>query len=200
MGLEFNVVSERFERGRVASGLMFVSLVFAASSNIVTTAGSPGQTQEGMEIAVMPDQQQFTNPAIPVATFSTVSGRSEPDANGKTQLLIKQVILENRSTKDVSSVTVRWLITPLNSRITPVARGEFSPHALQSLNKTLRAGHRQTLKLSHPKLFTLIQQIPNREVVGNKFAFVIGVAEVVFEDGSSWKEELTDVSKSAVTN
>ena len=181
--------------------LILAGLVLAANRNSGKSAGDSGQTPVGMEIAVILDYQQFTNPAVPVVVVRTVSGDSEPDADAKKQLLIKQVILENRSEKDVSAVTVRWLLTPLNSRTTPLARGEFNPHVLQSLDKTLRAGKRQTLKLSHPKLFSLIQQIPNREAMGNKFAFKIGVAEVVFEDGSSWKEELTDVSnKSAVTN
>ena len=173
--------------------LVVVGLVFAANSNIGKSAGDGGKNQGGMEIAVMPDQQQFTNPAVPVVVFRAVSGLSEPDADAKKQYLIKEVILENRSTKDISSVTVRWVITPLNSRTTPLARGEFSPHVLQSLHKTLRAGQRQTLKLSHPKLSELIQQVPNVEAMGSKFVFLIGVAEVVFEDGSSWKEELTDV-------
>ncbi len=168
--------------------LMIVGLVFGAA-HLGRSASDPGKNQDGMEIAVLPDQQQFTNPATPVVTVRTVSGRSEPDEHSKKQILIKEVILENRSAKNISSVTVRWRITPLNSRLTTLVRGEFSPHVLHSLHKTLRPGQRQTLKLSHPKLITLIQKIPNREPMDNKFAFVIGVAEVVFEDGSTWKEK-----------
>jgi hypothetical protein len=173
--------------------LLVVSIVCGTTRNIGRTADA-AQASVGMEIAVIPDQQQFTNPAVPVAAIRIVAGLSDPDADGKTQLLIKEVILENRSSKDVSSVIIRWVITPLNSRATTLARGEVSPHVLQALDKALRAGKRQILKLSHPQLSTLIQQIPNCEAMGNKFAFKIGVAKVVFEDGSSWEEELTDVS------
>lgn len=174
--------------------LMFVGLVFAANRSASKFAGNAGRIQGETEIAVAPDEQQFNNPAVPVVVFRSVFGLSDPDTKAKREPLIKEVILENRSTKDISSVTVRWVITPLNSRTTPLARGEFNPHVLQSLHKTLRAGQRQTLKLSHPKLITLIEQVPNLEAMGNKFIFFIGVAEVVFADGSSWKEESTDVS------
>lgn len=177
-----------------------VGLFHAASSNARRSVSLAGQSPGAMELAVMPDQQQFTNPAVPVFVVRTVSGLSEPNAEAKKQYLIKEVILENRSTKDISSVTVRWVITPLNSRTTALARGKFSPHVLQSLHKTFLAGHRQTLKLSHPKLSKLIQQIPHLEAMGNKFVFIIGVAEVTFEDGSSWTEELTDVSNKSPAN
>jgi hypothetical protein len=170
-----------------------------ATSN--RTADGAAQSGGGVEIAVMLDYPQFIDPAIPLVVVRTVAGNSNPDANSKQQLLIKEVIVENRSMKDVSAVTLRWLITPLNSRTTALARGEFSPHVLQNMHKTLRAGQRMTLKLVHPKLFDLIQQIPNREAMGSKFAIKVGVAMVVFADGSSWKEELTDVSnKSEVSN
>lgn len=176
------------------SGFAFalVCLVFVAMTEVSSLASKVG-TQAAMEIAVLPDQQQFTNPAVPVITVRTVSGRSDSDADSKKQILIKEVIIENRSEKNISSITVRWRITPLNSRLTTLVRGEFSPHELQSLGKTLKPGQRQTLKLSHPKLITLIQKIPNKEAMNNEFAFVIGVAEVIFEDGSTWKEDFRDV-------
>jgi hypothetical protein len=148
---------------------------------------------EEFEISIMGDQEQFTNPAVPVVVVRTVSGLSEPDADSKRQYLAKQVILENRSTKDIASVTLRWAISPMNSRTTRLTQGEFGPYSLSALHKTLLAGQRQTLKLVHPKFNRLIDGIQNRQAMGNRFRFIIGVAEVSFEDGSTWKEESTDV-------
>lgn len=178
-----------------------ICLLTFVTSSMSTSIGKGKNDDRKMEVAVMPDQQQFTNPGVPVIAVRTVSGLSEPDANAKKQYLIKEVIVENRSTKNVSSVTIRWIIAPINNRTTTLARGDFKPHVMQSLRKTLQAGNRQTLKLSHPRLNQLIEQVPNRASLGEKFVFLIGVAEVTFEDGSSWKEELTEViTKSTTTN
>jgi len=180
-----------------AIAVVLVGFSLTTAGKISTSSTSSAQTEPYMEMAVMPDQQQFTNPAFPVVAVRTVSGRDEDQA----QYLIKEIIVENRSMKDVSSVKVRWVIAPLNSRTTSLRRGEFSPHVLSLMHKTLKAGQRMTLKLSHPKLLDLIHEIPNLKAMGNKFVFLIGVAEVVFDDGSVWKEPLTEVGKkSASTN
>jgi hypothetical protein len=180
-----------------------VMAVFLTANNMAFRAiSSAGQTPGGMEIAVMPDQQQYTAPSIPVVAVRAVSGLSESEPNKKQDYLMKEVILENRSTKDVSEITIRWVIVPFYSRTTHLARGEFKTYVLQSLHKTLRAGQRQTLKLTyHPRLFDLVQKVPNIERMGNKFVFLVGVSNVMFADGSSWEEELADAaSKSALTN
>ena len=40
----------------------------------------------------------------------------------------------------------------------------------------------------------MIKDIPNLEAMGKEFVIIIGVSEVTFEDGSTWKEELTEVA------
>lgn len=139
-------------------------------------------------MASVADAEQYKNPATPVVVVSVTSGLSDPDADKNKQFLLKEVIVENRSNKKVSEITIRWAIAPMSDRLTLLSRGKLATHRLAQLNKELLAGQRQTLKLSHPKLGQLIEAIPNLEGMGTGFAFVIGVGEVVFEDGSIWKE------------
>jgi len=181
--------------------LAFAVIAFSIAG-LFTIDKSLGKTkppQGKWQVASVADAEQYKNPAIPVVVVSVTSGLSDPDADKNRQFLIKEVILENRSNKKVSEITIRWAIAPMNNRLTLLSRGKLATHRLPQLNKQLLAGQRQTLKLSHPKLGQLIEAIPNIEGMGTEFAFVIGVDQVVFEDGSTWKEESTDVINKSAT-
>ena len=176
------------------------AVVLLAVAGLFFVNNSAGKTtlpvvQDKWQVASVADSEQFKNPAVPIVVVRVTSGLSEPDASAKKQFLVKEVIVENRSNKKVSSITLRWALSPLNNRLVVLSRGELAAHKLYELKKQLLAGQRQTLQLSHPKIGKLIEDIPNLEGMGTEFAFVIGVGEVVFEDGSTWKEVLTDVTK-----
>jgi hypothetical protein len=159
---------------------------------LALTAMVPVTHQDSIrELASMPDVAQARDSTVPVFVFRVVSGFTEPDEAGSKEYQVKEVILENRSTKDVSAVTLRWKLTPLADRNTVLYMGRHETHVLSSLRKTLFIGHRQTLKLSLPKIADLIKEIPsgNELKAPDGFALIIGVGEVVFADGSTWKEE-----------
>lgn len=180
------------------SGVPLVVVAFLLSANNIASKSiiaTAEKTSEKWQVASLPDTEQANNPSVPVAVVRVTSGLSDQDADSKKQYLVKDVIVENRSGKNVSSVTIRWAIAPMNSRLTILSRGELQPHNLNSLHKHLFAGQRQTLKLSHPKIGNLLREIPNLDAMGGKFAVIIGVGQVVFEDGSTWKEEVTEVTK-----
>ena len=155
--------------------------------------------QDKWKVAVVADAEQFKNPAVPVVVVSTISGTTDPNAVGKKQFVVKEVIVENRSTKKVSAITFRWAIAPMDNRLAVLRQGELLPHNLTELRKSLVAGSRQTLKLSHPKISRLIEETAGIESMGTNFALIIGVGEVTFEDGSVWKEVPTDVTKKSLT-
>lgn len=182
-------------RSLLVIGLLVVTLsvVFAVShsANPSTTAASQGHPN--WEVAALPDTVQFNDPLVPVAVFNVASGTKDTAPSERKEFQIKEVILENRSPKDVSSVTLRWTVTPLNARTTILKRGQHVTHVLRSLHKPLVAGHRQTLKLSLPKIFEILKTVPNGDSYSG-FAIIIGVSEIVFEDGSTW-EEKTDAPK-----
>lgn len=180
--------------------LLASGIALLAVAGLFLVRNSAGKTtlplvQDKWQVASVADAEQFKNPAVPVVVVRVTSGLSDPDENSKKQFLVKEVIVENRSNKKVSSITIRWALSPLSNRLVVLSRGELTTHKLPELKKQLLAGQRQTLQLSHPKIGKLIEDIPNLEGMGTEFAFVIGVGEVVFEDGSTWKEVLTDVTK-----
>lgn len=182
--------------------LATAGVIFALSRNISSSTASASETQQAhpkWEVTSLSDTSQFNNPTVPVAVVRVVSGLTEPDERGKKQYVVKEVIVENRSTKNVASVTLRWLITPMDDRMSILQRGEMNPHILTALHKTLLTGRRQTLKLSLPKVGHLLKGVPNADAV-TRFAVIIGVSQVAFDDGSIWKEETTEVAEPLLTN
>jgi len=177
-------------------GLLFFGLLviaFAAIAFAVTQLSTPSTTAASQghpkwDVSSMPDTVQFNDPSAPVAVYSVASGVKEASADGPRELQVKEVIVQNKSSKDVSSLTLRWTVTPLNERTTVLLRGQHETHVLRPLHKTLAAGHRQTLKLSLPKIAKILKTVPNADSYSG-FAIIIGVSDVVFEDGSSWEEK-----------
>src|SRR5258705_2951889 len=72
---------------------------------------------KGGQLASVADAEQFKKPGVPVVVVSVTSGLSDPDEHSKKQFVVKEVIVENRSNKNVSSVTIRWALSPLNNRL-----------------------------------------------------------------------------------
>jgi hypothetical protein len=116
-----------------------------------------------------------------------VSGPEDP-ANGTMRFAIKEAILENRSSKNVQSVTVRWLVTPMVDEGNVLLRGDMEPHKLELLHKTLLAGHRQTLKLSTPNILQMLRDLPKAALYETRYTLLIGVSKIVFEGGSTWSD------------
>lgn len=129
-----------------------------------TTLASPyNQGHPKWEVASIPDSAQWSDLSVPVAVFSIASGETDSVEGGPREHQVKEVIVENRSPRDVSKVTLRWLITPLNARKTVLQRGELETHVLRSFHKTLIAGHRQTLRFSSFKIGQLIKAFPDAD-------------------------------------
>lgn len=162
-------------------------------TNHSTASALTGQ-QPKWVVSSMPDTDQFKDLSIPVTVFRVSSGIKDPVEGAVREYEVKEVIVENRSPRDVASVTLRWIITPFDARTTVLRRGELERHVLRSLHKPLIAGHRQTLKLSFPKIAQMIKGIPNADSYTG-FAIIIGISKIEFEDGSTWMEEQTDVTK-----
>jgi hypothetical protein len=175
-------------RGTLARASIVV-LVFALVPSIrpnYALAQEPGKWQ----IATKFDEYQYADASVPVTVVRVVSG-PENEEEGKNTFAIKEAIVENRSTKNVESVVLRWVITPMKDETPVLLRGQMAPYKLLNLFKTLKAGHRQTFKLSVPNIAVLLNDLPNADSYANRFTVLIGVAKVTFEDGSIWEEELS---------
>lgn len=181
---------------RIITSLMLLGLAALVANFGSSTSGASNSvylSQEKFIISPLPDSEQYNNPSVPVVVVRTVSGIGESEEKKKA-ILIKEVIVENRSSKSVASITLSWKVSPINDRLTHLNRGILKPHVLSELQKKLLAGNRQTLKTTHPSIKQMLSDIPNLESMGNEFAILMGVDEVVFSDGTTWKESPTDVS------
>lgn len=171
--------------------IVFISAVtffLLNSSGVNSVAANQGK----WEIACMPDWKQPLDTTVPVFVFRVTSG-VEKDETGTNEYRISSVIVDNRSMKSVSSITLRWTITPMDDRANVLKTGKLDPHILATLHKTLAGGQRQTLKLSDLKPGKLVLQVPDANS-RTGFTVMISVGEVIFDDGSIWKEEMTDVT------
>lgn len=148
-----------------------------------------------LTIACMPDSKQHLDPSVPVTVVRIVVGRSEPDEKGVRKFLIKEIVVENRSEKEVASVTVRWVVSPLNDRVKSLQRGTLQPQVMVALGKSLRPKERVSLVPTHPTVKEMLGQLLQQpHSFGNEFAILIGVSEIFFTDGSTWKEPLPDTA------
>lgn len=182
------ILTEFLLRGTLIRASVVV-LVFGVAYSIrpnYALAQEPGKWL----ISAKFDEYQYLDASVPVIVVRVVSG-PENKEEGKNTLVIKEAIVENRTTKNVESVVLRWVITPMKDETPVLFRGEMAPHKLIDLSKTLIAGHRQTLKLSVPKIAALLNELPNADSYANRFSVLIGVAKVTFEDGSTWEENLS---------
>lgn len=182
------LMTTRTRRLTLVSVLLGLPLIALSFDSRLVVASDPALT-----IACMPDTKQHLDASVPVSVVRTVVGRSEPDEKGVRKFLIKEIVVENRSEKEVASVTVRWVVAPLNARVKSLQRGTLQPQVMVSHGKSLRPKERVTLVPTHPTvkemLGTLLQQ-PHS--YGNEFAILIGVSEILFADGLTWKEPLPD--------
>jgi len=153
---------------------------------------SPGIRQDsGRTVALAFDVLQCQDLQVPVCTIRMISAPGEPDEKGRRPVVIKEVLVENRSTKAVSSLVFRATITPAIDRTIVLKRVEFEP-VMKLVHKTLPPGEQETLEFSKVMIFDLIQDIPSEKNPSNNFAIVVGVSQEVFADGSSWKEQTTE--------
>ncbi len=135
-------------------------------------------------VAVVPDSRQFRNELVPVVvtrtTMSTEKG--EDDA-------LEQVILWNRSEKDVASVKLRYSINAkedANTMLYQSPQFDVFPKNAKKPNP-LTKNRRWTFKVPNGRIARLIKPLVKEgELAGDYFVNVI-VSEVVFEDGTIWK-------------
>jgi hypothetical protein len=143
-------------------------------------------------VSSVPDANQTLNESVPVGVLRVTSF---PEA-GKPYKA-EQVILENRSSKNIEEVTLRWSLTTMEDRETVLQRGLMEPIKLKATKRRFLAKSRQTLKISLPALQEILQNVKlqNVKLLSGNFLITIGVKTVIFDDESTWQEdEPSDVS------
>lgn len=170
--------------------LILVSTVIVVLG--MTTGREKGSHRLQQFASSIPDGRQFLDDSVPVAVFR-VTMNAEPGKPYKAE----QGILENRSSKNVEAVTLRWSLTTMRDRETVLQRGVMETIKLKAAKKSFRAHSRQTLKFPTPSLRQMMKLAANVDMPSENFLITIGVSEVLFEDGSTWKEAEQSSASSA---
>jgi hypothetical protein len=139
-------------------------------------------------ITVMPDEIQYMDSSVPVVIFRT---KTSPDPEYRDRAGIKAAGLENRSRKGVRSVRLRW-VALLNKNRIPGLREWLGHGQLESMELAIEPGKKLKIEISAPKLSEMIKHWMEENPNDQQIAFYIGVSEVVFEDGSMWRDDVID--------
>jgi len=133
------------------------------------------------------DNSQLQDPSVPVVVkgLNLVSG--DPASKFIGLMKIQGADLENRGQKATRSVRLRWALTKwetddTEAPIKVLAEGVTDPF-------DVRVGPAESLKTDTPPVF--FNRIAKPFLEGGRlegrFQIVVGVSEVVFEDGSIWQ-------------
>ena len=138
---------------------------------------------------VAPDLRQGEDPPVPVVVAGAGAIQGPSNRRG---MRLGCGVLKNRSEKSVVAVQLRWILIRRQDKSTIVQRGYTSQTVLQT-------GHTLSIELSIPKEslrqtdFSIIsfaavtETLLEDEILSGDYALLVGVHEILFEDGSVWK-------------
>ena len=139
----------------------------------------------------LPDLRQSDNPLVPVVV--AMAGAIQGPAN-RRGMRLGCGILRNRSQIPVTAVQLRWILVRNQDR-SVISQKDYTPETV------LLEGHTPPIELSIPKEslrrtdFSIIsfgavtKDLANDGILTGDYFLLIGVYEVLFEDGSVWNAE-----------
>jgi len=145
--------------------------------------GKVSSKQNDAAIAVVPDPSQRKVAAVPVIVTSIGFV-----VDKEKSLEFYKGYLENRSPKAVISVRIRWKLIADEDRElkNPLNRGETAPISVR-----VEGNDKREVEFPIPKFHEITKPLVKSKSLHGKYFLIAGVSEVLFEDGSSWKEEET---------
>lgn len=137
-------------------------------------------------ITVIPDLKQRDDASAPVVVDSTTISTNK----GKDSAF-ENVILSNRSDKTVSAVKLRYVIYKMEPPETILYQSaSFEIKAKKGTDKNpFKANKRWVFDIPDGRLAKLIKPIVKDGVLDGGFAIRVSVDEVIFEDGTAWKDQ-----------
>jgi hypothetical protein len=125
------------------------------------------------------DEKQLNDPSVPVY----VKGINMFWGRGKFlgRMKIPEVVLENRSPQQASSVRLRWTVTTqddpdvvLLEGVTPLFEARINPYS--------------AARVDIPEIYfnKILKPLRKEEELNGRFRLVLGVQEVQFSDGQQW--------------
>jgi hypothetical protein len=128
------------------------------------------------------DYPQLLDLSVPVFVRTTIMSSKEAliDKAG-----IKAVVVENRSGKAVVSIRLRWIATANSDRME--RKNVFGQGLLDAQGVYISEGEKAELNVTMPQMSVMLKRWFAEYPAERVTAISIGVSEVVFDDGSTWK-------------
>jgi hypothetical protein len=174
--------------------LLFISSGIVSTTPLTTTAQDSTTTQQDTseplpkgkwKVVTLFDNSQQYDPSVPVALTRGTSSLKEGDNSRLVELIVK-----NRTAKNISALKIRYYLTTDEDPKTIL----FPDSPLEIVSKrpdekpTLPANQRRTFKVLNGKFSKLLKHLVKDGVLNGSFVITLKISEVLFEDGSMWKE------------
>jgi hypothetical protein len=98
---------------------------------------------------------------------------------------IKAVVVENRSSKAVISIRLRWIATANSDRVE--RKKIFGQGLLDAQDVYISEGEKAELNVTMPQMNVMLRRWFAEYPEERGTAITLGVSKVVFVDGSTWK-------------
>lgn len=121
------------------------------------------------------DLAQFKDTSVPVVLRGLLGVSSVKDRGGK----LRCVELENRSAREVKSVTLRWALTTTEDKGKVLASGQLPP-----VEAHLAPGVRLKVQLRDAQFADFLRPIAGDGVLNGQYNLTVEVARVEYADGT----------------
>ena len=176
---------------RILSSLCLLILVCAAGAAADAQEPGPcdlsprGDPERYADIKPMPegkgglgytsDPAQIKDASVPVVVRGLLGVSSVKDRGGK----LRCAELENRSTRAVKSVTLRWALTTMEDKSKVLASGLLPP-----VEAALAPGAKLKVQLRDAQFADFLRPIAGQGVLTGQYWLTVGVARVEYADGT----------------
>lgn len=139
-------------------------------------------------VAVVPNSRQYRDSSVPVLITRTTTSAQKGKDNA-----FEQVILWNRASKRIVEVKLRYSINEVKAPDTFLYQSPQLPLSLKNRKgeNALKPDERRVVKVPDSKIAKLLKPLVKDGSVYGDFIITVSVSEVLFDDGTMWREEET---------
>jgi hypothetical protein len=126
-------------------------------------------------LAYIFDAAQIKDASVPVVVRGLLGVSSVKDQGGK----IRCAELENRSAREVKSVTLRWALTTTEEKGKVLASGQLPP-----VEARIAPGVRLKVQLRDAQFADFLRPVAGDGVLNGQYNLIVAVARVEYADGT----------------
>ncbi len=146
-------------------------------------------------VAFLPDPQQYNDSSVPVEITRTTTVGGKGKDNG-----LEEVIIRNRTSKNVIAVKLRYFITTEENRTVSLYQGPVLDMAYKNIDSKKKDQlkippyRRRGFTVKDAKIGKVLKPLIKNGTLNGGFIIRLRINEVIFEDGSIWKEKITNIT------